>query len=99
MRAAIGTVFILPASTSPDSSAFETFYYEDQFITDVLVTRQTCAPGIEARQRSASLVSLSCQNRFLAHPGHRLDPGDFAEVEVLRRGAPARSVAGSSYRR
>jgi len=61
-----------------------TFDYEDQFIADVLMTRQLRA-GIEARQRNASLGLLVVPDRFLAYPGHRIDPGDFAEVDVLRR--------------
>src|SRR6266481_1114009 len=93
MRAAVGTVVHIAGEHLAGLIGIRTFYYEDQFVADVLMTRQLRA-GIEARQRNASLGLLVVPDRFLAYPGHRIDPGDFAEVDVLRRRSAGQVACG-----
>src|SRR6266404_7045038 len=66
MHAPIGPIVHIAGEHLARLIEIRTFDYEDQFIADVLMTRQLRA-GIEARQRCATLGLLVLPNRFLPH--------------------------------
>src|SRR5262249_36831239 len=58
------------------------------FVADMLVTRQFRA-WLKTYHRGSAFGLFVVPDRLLAHPRHRIDPGYFAHMEILRRGCSA----------